>query len=877
MKRMLINATQAEELRVAMVDGQRLYDLDIEVPSKEQKKANIYKGRITRVEQSLEAAFVDYGQERHGFLPLKEISREYFRPEFRDAPEGKFSMKEAVPEGIEIVVQVEKEERGNKGAALTTFISLAGRFLVLMPNNPRAGGVSRRAEGDDRDEMREVMADLKVPDNMGMIVRTAGVGRTVEELQWDLDYLMQIWTGVDAAAKARPAPFLIYQESNLFIRALRDYLRNDIGEILIDDAETYDLAHEFVSKVMPHNIGKLKAYSDRIPLFTRYQIESQIETAFRRDVRLPSGGAMVVDHTEALVSIDINSARATRGSDIEETALNTNLEAADEIARQLRLRDMGGLIVIDFIDMSASRNQKAVEDRLRDATRNDRARIQIGKLSRFGLLEMSRQRLRPALTESSQIVCPRCRGEGRIRGVESLALAVLRLIEEESMKERTARVVAQVPVEVATYLLNEKRAPIVSIEKRTDVQVVIVANQHMDTPDYEIRRVRDDEIKNPQNSQHSFRMTTVVTDEAAKKYIEDPGKAPTEQAAVSRVLPATAVPTPVAAPAAPTAAAPAAQGPGFFVRLWRSMFGTGGASAPAPRREGERGREPRRDRNERGDRGDRHGGRGGRDRDHRRDRDRGGERSDRPARRDEPRREGGRDGRNEPRRDGRPGGNNPSRGQGQPDRAPQQAQAERPPQPPREQRPPQEPRRDERPSTSAPEGAAAVAGANASANGDEARRSRRGRRGGRRRRGRGAGERTEGMPANGNAAVAAGAMVVAGHEGAGHDAPVAPHHDHAQENAHHDDHAHDHAADDHGFEGYERVGDAPRSEHQSAQVEHPASHGHDPELTVPNVVQRETPPPAPVAFEPPAPPAARPEPTPSDDGASDPSSTNGSN
>jgi ribonuclease E len=840
---MLINATQHEELRVAMVDGQRLYDLDIEVPSKEQKKANIYKGRITRVEQSLEAAFVDYGQERHGFLPLKEISREYFRPEFRDAPEGKFSMKEAVPEGIEIMVQVEKEERGNKGAALTTFISLAGRFLVLMPNNPRAGGVSRRAEGDDRDEMREVMADLKVPDNMGMIVRTAGVGRTVEELQWDLDYLMQIWTGVEAAAKARPAPFLIYQESNLFIRALRDYLRNDIGEILIDDPATYELAHEFVSKVMPHNLGKLKAYSDRIPLFTRYQIESQIETAFRRDVRLPSGGALVIDHTEALVSIDINSARATRGSDIEETALNTNLEAADEIARQLRLRDMGGLIVIDFIDMSTSRNQKAVEDRLRDATRNDRARIQIGKLSRFGLLEMSRQRLRPALTESSQIVCPRCRGEGRIRGVESLALAVLRLIEEEAMKERTARVVAQVPVEVATFLLNEKRAPIVSIEKRTDVQVVIVANQHMDTPDYEIRRVRDDEVKHPQNAQHSFRMTTLVTDEAAKKYIEDPGKAPAEQAAVSRVLPTTAVPTPavpavVAAPAATATAA--AQGPGFFVRLWRAMFGTGGASAPAPRRDGERGRDPKRDRDR--DRGDRHGrrdSRDSRDRDHRRDRDRG-ERGDRPGRRDEPRREGRRD---EPRRDGRPG-RDQGRPQGQ-ERPAQPPQAERAPQPPREPRPPQPPRRDEqaeRP-VPAPEGAATTSGAT-NGSGDEARRSRRGRRGGRRRRGRGQGERGEGAPAGGMppAPLVGGAAV--------------------------DDHAPRAAAPEQpydegtgrGFEGFERVGDAPRAAPMEA-APRLAEHD-DSDMTIPNIAARPAPAPMPAAFEPPTTPAARPEPVP---------------
>jgi len=415
---MLVNATQPEELRVAMVDGQKLYDLDIEVPSREQKKSNIYKGKITRVEPSLEAAFVDYGAERHGFLPLKEISRAYFTEAAREQG-GRVNIKDAVKEGIEVVVQVEKEERGQKGAALTTFISLAGRFLVLMPNNPRAGGVSRRIEGEDRSLIREALAALEIPEGMGVIVRTAGVGRSPEELQWDLDYLIKLWVSIEEAASQRPSPFLIYQESNVIIRALRDYLRSDINEVMIDDGEVYQRAQEFMSMVMPHNLSKLKRYDDPVPLFTRYQIESQIESAFQREVTLPSGGAIVIDHTEALLSIDINSARATKGADIEETALNTNLEAADEIARQLRIRDLGGLVVIDFIDMGPTKNQREVENRLREALKLDRARVQVGRISRFGLLEMSRQRLRPSLGESSQIVCPRCNGQGTIRGVES--------------------------------------------------------------------------------------------------------------------------------------------------------------------------------------------------------------------------------------------------------------------------------------------------------------------------------------------------------------------------------------------------------------------------------------------------------------------------
>ncbi|HEY0722146.1 MAG TPA: ribonuclease E, partial [Gammaproteobacteria bacterium] len=471
MKRMLFNATQPEELRVALVDGQRLYDLDIESASRVQKKSNIYKGRITRVEPSLEAAFVDYGAERHGFLPLKEISRDYFRTDADTS--GRVAIQEVIREGQEVVVQVDKEERGNKGAALTTFISLAGRYLVLMPNNPRAGGVSRRIEGDDRSELRDAMSMLEIPEDMGLIVRTAGVGKSAEELQWDLDYLLQVWRAIDEAAKERSAPFLIYQESNVVIRAIRDYLRSDINELLIDDPAVYQQARDFMQLVMPTQLNKVKLYQDRVPLFTRYQIESQIESAFQREVTLPSGGSIVIDHTEAMVAIDINSARATKGGDIEETALNTNLEAADEIARQLRLRDLGGLVVIDFIDMTPAKNQREVENRLKEALKMDRARVQIGRISRFGLLEMSRQRLRPSLGESSQMVCPRCKGHGTIRSVESIALSVLRIMEEDAMKEKTGQILAQLPVEVAAYLLNEKRAIISAVEARQGIKVTL--------------------------------------------------------------------------------------------------------------------------------------------------------------------------------------------------------------------------------------------------------------------------------------------------------------------------------------------------------------------------------------------------------------------
>ena len=493
MKRMLINATHAEELRVALVDGQTLYDIDIETPSREQKKSNIYKGTITRIEPSLEAVFINYGSDRHGFLPFKEVSRSYFNPEAVD-DKGRPIIKDALREGQQLLVQIDKEERGQKGAALTTFVSLAGRYLVLMPNNPRAGGVSRRIEGEDRAELKEAMASLNVPEGMGMIIRTAGVGRSTEELQWDLDYLLSVWQAIEGAGKERNAPVLIYQESSLLIRALRDHLRDDIGEILIDDEATYQQAIEFVNQVMPHNARRLKLYQDRVPLFSRYQIESQIESAYGRKVSLPSGGELVIDQCEALTAVDINSARATKGEDIEQTAFNTNLEAADEIARQIRLRDLGGLIVIDFIDMAPTKHQREVENRLRDALKMDRARVQLGRISRFGLLEMSRQRLRPSLEESTQHVCPRCHGQGTIRGTESLALSVLRLIQEDLLKDNTGRIVAQLPVAVAAYLLNEKRDAIRRMEEDYRVSVVLIPNPQMESPNFRIERLRRSEL-----------------------------------------------------------------------------------------------------------------------------------------------------------------------------------------------------------------------------------------------------------------------------------------------------------------------------------------------------------------------------------------------
>ncbi len=575
MKRMLINATQPEELRVAIADGQNLLDLDIEVPAQEQKKANIYKGRITRVEPSLDACFVEFGSERHGFLSLKEISRDYFSEAACKALDSgeRVEIKEAVKAGQEVIIQVDKEERGTKGAALTTFISLAGRYLVLMPNNPRAGGVSRQISRDDRREILDTLKKIDVPSGMGLIVRTAGVGREQEELQWDLEYLVQLWTAIGVAAEARPAPFLIYQESNLIIRALRDYLREDIGEILIDDEKVFEDAREFMQQVMPHNLRKLKLYRDATPLFSRFQIESQIESAFSRDVTLPSGGALVIDHTEALLSIDINSARSTKGADIEETALQTNLEAADEIARQLRIRDLGGLIVIDFIDMTSKDAQRQVENRLREAMRMDKARVQIGRISRFGLLEMSRQRLRPSLGESSYITCPRCDGHGSIRSIESLALAILRLAEEELMKENTSRVIVQAPFSVANYLLNEKRDSLVEIEQRNRRPITVVANRWLDTPRYEVQRLRSSEaIDEP-----SYALATGDELEALPSSVEETQneRKPAETAAVSGIRPAT--PAPIAEPSRS----------GLWKRLvdWlRQTFGSDGSKRSESRR-----------------------------------------------------------------------------------------------------------------------------------------------------------------------------------------------------------------------------------------------------------------------------------------------------
>ena len=574
MKRILINATQPEELRVAMVDGQRLYNFDIETAARKQTKSNIYKGKITRLEQSLEAAFVDYGSERHGFLPLKDIARSYFKKSeaIDDSTEtaatesySRANVKNLLREGQDLIVQVDKEERGSKGAALTTFISLAGRYLVLMPNNPRAGGVSRRIEGEDRTEAREVMNSLELPDGMGVILRTAGVGKSAEELRWDLEYLLQLWSAIENAAQQRIAPFLIYQESNIIIRAIRDYLREDIGEILVDDEEIYNEAAEFMRQVMPQHVEKVKLYKDKVPLFSRFQIESQIETAFQREVKLPSGGAIVFDHTEALVAIDINSARATKGVDIEETALNTNLEAVEEVARQLRLRDVGGLVVIDFIDMLSHRNQREVEGRLKESLKMDRARVQVGRISRFGLLEMSRQRLRPSLGESSQVVCPRCSGQGTIRSVESLSLAILRLIEEEAMKENTSRIIAQVPVDVATYLLNEKRQSIYDIEARQKIHILLIPNKTMDTPMYRVQRVRLDEKKESEDKASYQLMTPVDEPVTETPFMPPPIVEDTEEPAVKAV--SRIVPPPILEEETPQKTV------GWWQRMWGGLLG----------------------------------------------------------------------------------------------------------------------------------------------------------------------------------------------------------------------------------------------------------------------------------------------------------------
>lgn len=541
MKRMLFNATQAEELRVAIVDGQNLLDLDIETLGKEQRKGNIYKGIITRIEPSLEACFVDYGTDRHGFLPFKEVSRSYFQ----DYEGGRARIQDVLKEGMEVIVQVEKDERGNKGAALTTFISLAGRYLVLMPNNPRGGGVSRRIEGEERQELKAAMAQLDIPNGMSIIARTAGIGRSAEELEWDLNYLKQLWQAIEEAGKAHHDPYLLFMESSLLIRAIRDYFRPDIGEILVDNQEVYDQVAEFMSYVMPGNIGRLKLYEDHTPLFSRFQIEHQIESAFSRSVSLPSGGAIVIDHTEALVSIDVNSARATRGADIEDTAFKTNMEAAEEVARQMRLRDLGGLVVIDFIDMENPKHQRDVENVLRDALKKDRARVQMGKLSRFGLLELSRQRLKPALGESSHVACPRCAGTGVIRGIESTALHVLRIIQEEAMKDNTGEVRAQVPVDVATFLLNEKRAELFAMEERLDVNVVLIPNIHLENPHYEINRIRTDDVE--EDGEPSYkRVAEPEEDESAKPFGGEKAKAARLEPAVKGVRHTS--PAPTAAP-----------------------------------------------------------------------------------------------------------------------------------------------------------------------------------------------------------------------------------------------------------------------------------------------------------------------------------------
>ncbi|WBS01811.1 Rne/Rng family ribonuclease [Pseudoduganella sp. SL102] len=584
MKRMLFNATQQEELRVAIVDGQKLIDIDIETAGREQRKSNIYKGVITRIEPSLEACFVSYGEDRHGFLPFKEVARSYFREgiDVRNA-----TIKDALREGQEIVVQVEKEERGNKGAALTSFISLAGRYLVLMPNNPRGGGVSRRVEGEERQELRETMDKLDLPQGMSVIARTAGIGRNVDELQWDLNYLMQLWRAIEGASKSASGAFLIYQESSLVIRAIRDYYQPDIGEILIDTDEIYEQAHQFMSHVMPDMVHRVKRYSDDVPLFSRFQIEHQIETAYSRTVPLPSGGAIVIDHTEALVSVDVNSARATRGSDIETTAFHTNCEAAEEVARQLRLRDLGGLIVIDFIDMEVAKNQREVEQRLKDALHHDRARVQMGKISRFGLMELSRQRLRPSLSEGSHVTCPRCSGTGHIRDTESSALQVLRIIQEEAMKENSAAIHVQVPVDVAAFLLNEKRGEVLKIENRHRITVILVPNKHLDTPHYKLERIKHDDPRLEESAASYTMAEQAETDMGFAKRQKEEQK-PRQEAVVKTITPSqpapivdrTPAPVPVQPVAPPPVAVPAPAEKGFFAKL--VSFFTGKTEEPAP-------------------------------------------------------------------------------------------------------------------------------------------------------------------------------------------------------------------------------------------------------------------------------------------------------
>ncbi|RZS80357.1 Rne/Rng family ribonuclease [Pigmentiphaga kullae] len=724
MKRMLFNATHQEELRVAIVDGQKLIDLDIETAGREQRKGNIYKGVVTRIEPSLEACFVNYGEERHGFLPFKEIARTYFK-EGVDVRSAR--IQDVLREGQELIVQVEKEERGNKGAALTTFISLAGRYLVLMPNNPRGGGVSRRVEGEDRQELRETMEQLQVPQGMSIIARTAGIGRNVEELQWDLSYLMQLWTAIDGAARENAGPILIYLESSLVIRAIRDYFSPDIGEILIDTDDIADQACAFMSVVMPDNVQRVKRYRDDVPLFSRFQIEHQIETAYARTVPLPSGGAVVIDHTEALVAVDVNSARATKGSDIEETALRTNLEAADEVARQLRLRDLGGLIVIDFIDMEDGKNQRAVEQRLREALHFDRARVQMGKISRFGLMELSRQRLRPALNEGSHITCPRCNGTGVIRDTESSALQVLRLIQEESMKENTAAVHAQVPVEVATFLLNEKRTDIAKMEARSKVNVILIPNKHLETPHHRIERLRHDDPR-LESAKASFELAEAPETNLAYSAQEHEVKARPE-AIVKGITPAQ--PAPVSSTPAPSAKAQPAAAPaaGGFSALVSRLFGwlKGSPAQPAEPAARPRKEESREERDAHRNR--RRTAQGGNNR---------GRRDNREARPDDRERQDGEEGRREAR---------DSRGQRRDGRRDDRARA---------------PRQEEQ---QRPVAAAPVADDAEQQSGDTRNRNRRGRRGGRR----------EDLPADEAAgSTVAAAAVVAGEALAPVAAPAAP-------------------------------------------------------------------------------------------------------
>ena len=639
MKRMLINATQPEEVRVALVDGQRLYDFDIESHGREQKKGNVYQAKVTSVEPSLGAAFVEFGSDRHGFLPAKEISREFFAKsdrtpqpddQSRDGARAP-SIADLISPGQQFLVQVDKEERGNKGAALTTFLSLAGRYMVLMPNNPRAGGISRRIEGEDREQLRESLSSLEIPDGMGVIIRTAGVGRSAEELQWDLDYLLQLWEAIRAAGTEQKAPALIYQENNIVLRAIRDYLRQDIGEVLIDSEEAFAEASQFIDKVMPSYQERIRFYSDDVPLFSRYQIESQIETAFLHEVKLPSGGAVVIDPTEALVAIDINSARATKGADIEETALTTNLEAAEEIARQFRLRDMGGLIVIDFIDMSSTKDQRAVENRLREAVEADRARIQIGRISRFGLMEMSRQRLRPSLAEMTTEICPRCAGQGRIHDIRSLALSILRVMEEESLKERSSIVRALVPLDVAAYLLNEKRGDVADIEKRTNTHLVIVPSANLETPHYDVQRIREDDAE-AETEVLSYELADAVNEIELPSARENGRKPRPQEAAVKSMAPAQPAPTP--------------QRPGWLRRTLDNLFGADSKEAPAQaRRVGstDSGRERQRPENRQGRRDrdrdrDRHRGQSANRGERRTDGQGRGERGGNGDRRDRPRR-----------------------------------------------------------------------------------------------------------------------------------------------------------------------------------------------------------------------------------------------